>query len=860
MTKKSQRRAVRYEKDKSGCMWGFISMFDFRNGHSTRKLIADKRRSSKHSDGVVHSKNKFEVLNDIDEVCQGNFDNGESKRLTVRTIVNKPSVKKLIEEEMFTDRNAGKDINNSERRKILLKLDSKRKKKSDEKKRDMTDDLNLDATSKSETSHRQHSRKQSKDSLDLDTIIEEFCNLKGICSMMHGNDEEVEKHAQPNQKQKHAVSEKCSRDAIREFVNQMMLNGKDPVEARKFLFSDELMEALQLISSDKELFLAFLQNPNPLVLKCVQEFENSQRANENNSEQDHGDKEQTNEIVNHKKHNFFRKKAKSQSKNSTNENGNTNISNRIVILKPGSVGLENSETGNNLASCLESHDNAKYNGPSMRGSSHFSLTEIKKKLKQAIGKERHGKNFGKDNVGMRSPNKDHFFIEKITRPMTVVTKGDKTGTNKDSEAVVDCEKGVYSKQGVSNLYIEAKKHLSEMIGSEDENMDLSSRQISKTLGRIISFPDYNFSPFGSPGRNWEDRFVTAKTRLRDESFNTKSQEIKPDSNFSDGLVHVDKEENCAPVRDEIVTEGDVESVKEITILESSLELVGLSTENEDESDDILEISDNTKCSKFLAQDVTEENQSSSPSDSSITTKTKEQEIISDVSGRPSPVSVLDAPFLEDDASSGNSKCAPAEVSIRPLHVQFEEQHSSLVNQIRREKYCIEENELICDYIEAVLQASGLTIDQLLIKCLSSDKMLDPSLFDQVELSPNHLCRDPKLLYDCINEILMEVCRDYFGASPFVSFVSPIIKPTPNMKTVISMVSEGVCWYLLSVPPPHTLDKIVRKDMEKRGSWMDLRFGAETVGFEIGDAILAVLMEDTILGCVSNNDAKNSDNV
>lgn len=484
-------------------------------------------------------------------------DNGESKRLTVRTIVNKPSVKKLIEEEMFTDRNAGKDIDNFERRKILLKLDSKRKKKSDEKKRDVTDDSNLDAKSKSETSHRQHSRKQSNESLDLDTIIEEFCNLKGICSMMQGNDGEVEKHAQTNQKQKHAVSEKSSRDAIREFVNQMILNGKDPVEARKFLFSDELMEALQLISSDKELFLAFLQNPNPLVLKCVQEFENSQRANENISEQDHADKEQTSEIVNHKKHNFFRKKAKSQSKNSTNENGNTNISNRIVILKPGSVGLENSETGNNLASYLESHDNAKFNGPSMRSSSHFSLTEIKKKLKQAIGKERHGKKFGKDNAGMRSPNKDHFFIEKIARPMTGVTKGDKAGTNKDSEVVVDREKGIYSKQGVSSLYIEAKKHLSEMIGSEDEDRDLSSRQISKTLGRIISFPDYNFSPFGSPGRNWEDRFVTAKTRLRDESFNSKSQEIKPDSNFSDGLVHVDKEENCSPVRDAIVTEGIV---------------------------------------------------------------------------------------------------------------------------------------------------------------------------------------------------------------------------------------------------------------------------------------------------------------
>lgn len=564
-------------------------------------------------------------------------DSGESKRPTVRSAANKPSVKKLIEEEMFTDQNAKKDIDKAEveskesrqRREVFMKLDSKRKKKSCDKNRDTNDDLNLDATLKSETSHHQHSRKQSKDNLDLDKIIEEFCHLKGVCSMMHGSDGEVEVHAQPNQK--HAISEKVAKDAIREFVNQMISNGKDLAEAREFLCSRELMEALQLISSDKELFLAFLQNPHSLVLKYVQEFGNPQGANDkeysrvtgsNFSEQDHGNHEQTREIVNHKKHNFFRKKAKSQSKSSTNENGNIDFGNKIVILKPGGMGLENSETGSNLASSINSHDTVRYNGPSVRGSSHFSLTEIKKKLKHAMGRERHGnlegvskkypaecqnkgtssKAIGKDNVGMRSPNKDHFFIEKIARPTTGVMKGDKTGMNKDSEPIVEHEKGIYPKQGVSNLYIEAKKHLCEMVGNGDENMDLSSRQISKTLGRILSLPEHSFSPLGSPGRDWEHHFVTAKTRFSTsdkfweankdnlcpkqptfvghldqekdisekqssicgESSNNRVQEVKADSNFSDGLRHVDKDENCCPVADEIVIEGIMSKIYDLS--------------------------------------------------------------------------------------------------------------------------------------------------------------------------------------------------------------------------------------------------------------------------------------------------------
>ena len=144
------------------------------------------------------------------------------------------------------------------------------------------------------------------------------------------------------------------------------------------------------------------------------------------------------------------------------------------------------------------------------------------------------------------------------------------------------------------------------------------------------------------------------------------------------------------------------------------------------------------------------------------------------------------------------------------------------------------------------------MDQLLMKCLSSDKILDPSLFDQEELLANQLCHDQKLLYDCINEVLMEVCWHYFGVSPWVSFVNPSIRPTSNMKMVILKVWEGVCWHFLPLPPPRTLDKIVRKDMEKTSAWMDLRFEAETVGSEMGEVILDELMEDTILSCLGGS--------
>ncbi|KAF5801272.1 hypothetical protein HanXRQr2_Chr06g0246221 [Helianthus annuus] len=44
MAKRSHQRPSRQKKDTSGCMWGIISMFDFRHGRTPRRLLSDRRR------------------------------------------------------------------------------------------------------------------------------------------------------------------------------------------------------------------------------------------------------------------------------------------------------------------------------------------------------------------------------------------------------------------------------------------------------------------------------------------------------------------------------------------------------------------------------------------------------------------------------------------------------------------------------------------------------------------------------------------------------------------------------------------------------------------------------------------------
>ncbi|XVE74427.1 hypothetical protein DITRI_Ditri12bG0016400 [Diplodiscus trichospermus] len=205
------------------------------------------------------------------------------------------------------------------------------------------------------------------------------------------------------------------------------------------------------------------------------------------------------------------------------------------------------------------------------------------------------------------------------------------------------------------------------------------------------------------------------------------------------------------------------------------------------------------------QDASEEEQQpfsplASPSNSTATKKVEDQESVDDIQEQPSPVSVIEPMFVEDVTSPESIRSHSGETSKQPLRIHFEEQECLVSNHVNHNKACSYDKELTFEHIKAVLQASSFNWDELYIRSLTSDLLLDPSLLDEVEYSPNQLCHDQKLLFDCINEVLIEVCEYYFG--------SP-------------------------VPLPHTLDQIVKKDMAKTGTRMDLRLDIDCIGVEMG---------------------------
>ncbi|XP_040999608.1 uncharacterized protein LOC121245803 isoform X2 [Juglans microcarpa x Juglans regia] len=933
MGKRSQRLPLRYRKDQSGCMWGLISIFDFRQGRSTQRLLSDKSRGSRHVTDTGYSSNKFEVLTILDGNNQGTLDGKEST-----TAVGKPSVKKLMEEEMFSEQDLKKKNSNAEvepkpsklGHESNIKTKHKRTKKTRKKSCDM-DNHDLDASKnlESECSCNEYVGKQSIENNRIDDIMEEFCrwiHQKSLSSMEHDQDDEVQMPS--NQKQ---FDFDGLREEIKDLINQKSVNVKHHKENGKTHHAKGVVGGLEVLSSDEELFQKLMQDPNSLMAKYVLNLKDTQieKGKEpksvpesNLSDLELGGLRQAKDGVNHKQQrNFFGRKVKSQKRSLSKQNGNSEASNRIVILKPGPAGFQNSKTEFGVGSSPEPHCIVGDKGSTERVGALFFLAEIKRKLKSAMGKEWSGistisvsNNFphdlrdsnteiDKENTGKSSPSIDHFYTERIGGPAVGINKGGETGKLKDPEISMEHETDGHPKQRVSNIYVEAKKHLSELLSNEDEGVDFSSKQVHRTLGRILSLPEYNLTPIGSPGRNWEDKFVTSQMRisasakLQEVNSNTWSpkrenivshldqatQNLESQSSISDSPVnrvlalsskpspsedhfYGNGEEGAfVSISDEMSPEGavvigkstDVVVQGEISVMYALPDSSSSLDTRDDRNAETSEICDDTEYCESLKQESYEKKQVSSPPlvspyNSVINQKAENLESAVDIPERPSPVSVLEPLFTEDDISP--TKSTSPSVKLPLQQIQFEEHNSSTASQVNCAKSCMDDKEVIFEYVKAVLQASGLNWDEFCVKCLASDQLLDPSLFDEVECFPNHLGYNWRLLFDCTNEVLLEVCQRHFGCCPWVSFIKPSIRPVPNMKNIIHEVCEGVHWHFLPLPLPHTLDQIVRKDMGRMGTWMDLHFDVDTIGVEMGEAILEDLMEDIILGCENENQA------
>ncbi|KAL0464807.1 UNVERIFIED_CONTAM: protein TRM32 [Sesamum latifolium] len=273
-----------------------------------------------------------------------------------------------------------------------------------------------------------------------------------------------------------------------------------------------------------------------------------------------------------------------------------------------------------------------------------------------------------------------------------------------------------------------------------------------------------------------------------------------------------------PQRDDEKCSSGTESFHQDTIVpEVNGDLQKGYTRELDNEENVAEFLKTSPCFKpdLCGEDQILSSPTVSPSRSPVSREVQDSDSVIDKMERPSPVSVLEPLFTDDDISPASSVSQPVQNEIEPRHIHFEEQSSSVNDQGICLRISLEDEESAFEYVEAVLLGSGLNWDEFLLRWLSLDEILDSSLFDEVELFSSRPRHDQKLLFDSANEALKE-----------------------EIWRLVEM-------HLSQCQQPHSLDQLVKRDLARSGKWLNLQSDIELIGLEIEETIFNELV-DTVL--------------
>ncbi|KAL0714943.1 hypothetical protein Bca4012_021922 [Brassica carinata] len=505
-----------------------------------------------------------------------------------------------------------------------------------------------------------------------------------------------------------------------------------------------------------------------------------------------------------RKCNFFSKKWRSEERRRSRT---SQVSKTIVVLKPAPNGLDLDST------CNKSKTERTF--------SRFITGLIKRRLQASAGKKSCNVHVEKNQnrwVQEKIQSKSGKHVSDEEEPLCSETdKEDTVHTSEDSKKII------------SGLYIAARKHLSEMLANGDIDVNLPDKEVPRILGKILSLPEFS-SPGDSPS-----------------SQATEEPETLQCGSCTNGLTGEDSDKD-----DETLFTIDVSVPKMLLDHAKETEKTEIEPLSKTSSSSICIQDDGDKQSsnKEMIFNQTHSISSSPESPPSSSVRMNERkETATGVQGKLSPVSVLEPLFTDDESSpTPSTRFSSAEMKIQPLCIRFDEADSPKQDKPNYLKTSMDDKELTLAYIEAVVKSSGLSWEELLTRPFYSEQLLELESTDEIAFCSTQLCDDKNLLNDCINEVLMDFCENELNPGPCITFLKPEVQLISDMEVATKVAQEGVYRHLLPLPSPHTLDQIVKKDMAKAGSWMDLRFDIGWIGSATSELILDDLVDEIIRSC------------
>ncbi|CAB4312887.1 unnamed protein product [Prunus armeniaca] len=189
-----------------------------------------------------------------------------------------------------------------------------------------------------------------------------------------------------------------------------------------------------------------------------------------------------------------------------------------------------------------------------------------------------------------------------------------------------------------------------------------------------------------------------------------------------------------------------------------------------------------------------------------------------------------------------SDCLAASRNI----VNTEIEHKSVDNHSARFVFNkVDDPDSECNYVKYVLELSGFIGHEDLGTWHSQDQPLDPALFKELEACFQHEL-DHQLLFDLVNETLLEVYERSYTYFPRALSLSGCIRPMPKGHHLLDDVWKRVSSYLSLRPEmDQSLDDVVARDLAKGDRWMNLQWDTECVALELEDLIFDELLDEAI---------------
>lgn len=447
---------------------------------------------------------------------------------------SKASIKALMAEEMLKGRNS-KRFPSSKVEQLRAELgfvdDQEKTLKKRPNHNNKVESNHETNNSRATWSTKSNTSESSSFDVNLAELMVEFCREN------HENKHIVESDAELTQK--HYFLQKVVRDITEALLTQNTVDSEE-ITSHGAVQQKEFMDALEPLDSNNDIILKLLQDPNSRLFRHILDFQNAQTR-----EILHGNKSEVagSDQVSHEqnRHHIFRKKDKSDGAKPLNESSSQALK-RIVVLKPSPARFEHYSSTISPISSPKSLHNLHHQEGSERGSYHFSFKDIKRRLRNAIGESKKAWNLiAMDGVLHKIPygstnsdenNKTSSSTQQISKLAAFLKRGDANAKQKQKRP----QKKVNDNSPLDHplyreyvYYEEVRKRLGEILNSGGQNGVSSPRQISKSLGKVLSLPGYNSSSPGfSPGR---DKEVDSPRLMRSSSL----QKIRHDdsiSNFS----------------------------------------------------------------------------------------------------------------------------------------------------------------------------------------------------------------------------------------------------------------------------------------------------------------------------------------